>query len=67
MAHYRCNFVDRRGRFIETADLDADTDERAIDLARTVAARTNGHPNGFEIWQEQRLVFTALFFLDIVA
>jgi hypothetical protein len=55
MTHYRCYLVGDTGRYAAVEELDAETDEIAIAIARrTIALRP--HHTAFELWELARKV-----------
>jgi hypothetical protein len=55
MTRYRCYLVGDTGRFAAVEELDAETDEMAITIARrTLAARPR--KAAFELWELARMV-----------
>lgn len=55
MTHYRCYLMGDTGRFASVEELDAETDEIAIAIARrTVAMRPR--QAAFELWELARMV-----------
>lgn len=51
MGHYRLYFLDERGRIVRPLDLECDTDQQALTLARE-----HRRQHGMELWQGTRLV-----------
>lgn len=56
MALYRIRFVDHGGRVFGTEEMECGGDAQAILKAREI--HTHGIGNGYEIWQDGRLVHT---------
>jgi hypothetical protein len=55
MTHYRCYLVGDTGRYAAVEELDAETDEIAIAIARRTLA-TRPHAAAFELWELVRKV-----------
>lgn len=51
MGHYRLYFLDERGRIEKPLDLECETDQQALTLARE-----HRHQHEVELWQGARLV-----------
>lgn len=54
MTYYRCYFLDHGNHIYDFADFASDNDPDAISHARRICPTMIG--NGFELWQENRLV-----------
>ena len=57
MTRYRAHFMDHGNHVRSSADFEADDDERAKALARTIWG-SSAIGNGYEIWHDERLVLT---------
>lgn len=55
MEHYRCFLMDAAGKFINSVELKAASDEEAYTEAR-IACRQDPMYVGFELWQLDRMV-----------
>jgi hypothetical protein len=55
MARYRVHFLDPSDRVIDTVELEADSDDAAIEQARRIDVPSIGA--GFDLLQDSRLVY----------
>jgi type II secretory pathway component PulF len=53
MAQYRCKFLDAKGRMLCTEDVEAETDQQALEKVRSRFAPVR---NAFELWREDTRV-----------
>jgi hypothetical protein len=54
MAYYRCYFIDEASHVYDFAEFESDTDEQALERARHLCPSRVS--DGFELWQQIRLV-----------
>lgn len=55
MAHYRCYSLDGQGKIVKSEDIEAESDEAALAIARELMAQQGSH--GFELWRGRQRLF----------